>query len=127
LATSSIAEDGLSHLLSEDCKTALSEWRTVKSEESLLGMIAKMRGEVTRAKNDIRRWNGSWGWVEALDGPVWFFGILSRRCGAEGAQSCAWRAGLNPSHFYKLCIGSFGNLVVSVLGDSGAICCLIRS
>ena len=38
-------------------------------------MIAKMRGEVTRAKNDIRRWNGSGGWVEALDGPVWFFGI----------------------------------------------------
>jgi len=35
--------DGWSfHLLAEDCRTALSEWRPVESEEALLGMIAKM-------------------------------------------------------------------------------------
>jgi hypothetical protein len=63
------------HLLSEDCKTPLTRWRRIESEEALLGMIAKMRGDVAGAKADIRRWSRGGVRVELSPAQCEFFRI----------------------------------------------------
>jgi hypothetical protein len=66
--------DGWSfHLLAEDCQTVLTKWRPIESEESLLGMIAKMHCDVAEAENDIRRWNRGSVWVDLSPEQCKFF------------------------------------------------------
>jgi hypothetical protein len=49
--------DGWSfHLLAEDCQTVLTKWRPIEPEDALLGMIAKMHGDMAQAKNSISQW-----------------------------------------------------------------------
>jgi hypothetical protein len=40
-------------LSSRTAKRPLTAWRPIESEEELLGMIAKMRGDVAEAKDNI--------------------------------------------------------------------------
>jgi hypothetical protein len=63
------------HLLSVDCTTPLTKWRRIESEEALLGMIAKIRGDIAEAKNDIRRWSRGTVSVDLSPAQCEFFGI----------------------------------------------------
>jgi hypothetical protein len=63
------------HLLSEDCRTPLTKWRPIESEEALLAMIAKMHGDVAEAKNDIHRWSRGTVAVDLSAAQCEFFGI----------------------------------------------------
>jgi hypothetical protein len=68
--------DGWSfHLLSEDCQTVLTKWRPIESEEALLRMIAKMRGDVDEAKDDMLRWSRGTVSVDLSPAPCEFFRI----------------------------------------------------
>jgi hypothetical protein len=58
--------DGWSfHIIAEDCRTVLTNYRRVASEEELLRIIAKLGGSVELAKIDIRRWNRGSVWVRS--------------------------------------------------------------
>lgn len=66
------------HLLSEDCQQPLTKWRPIKSEETLLAMIAKMRGDITEAENSIHRWSRGTVGVDLSPAQCKFFGIVDR-------------------------------------------------
>lgn len=76
------------HLLSEDCQKPLTKWRAVESEEALLAMIGKMRGDVTETKDDLRRWSRGTVGVDLSDDDI------PRSCIASADQSKHWPYGL---------------------------------
>ncbi len=57
--------DGWStHILAADCKTVLVGYRSVRDQETLLRIVAKLGGSVADAETDIRRWNRGSVWIE---------------------------------------------------------------
>src|SRR5271165_5249551 len=58
------------HLLSEDCQKPLTKWRPIESEEALIAMIAKMRGDITEAENSIQSMERRNGWCGSVAGAV---------------------------------------------------------
>jgi hypothetical protein len=49
--------DGWSlHILAEDCRIALVGYRSVHDQETLLRIVAKLKGNPAHAAEDIRRW-----------------------------------------------------------------------
>ena len=57
--------DGWSlHILAEDCKTVLLGYRSVRDQETLLRIIAKLHGDVAEAENNIRRWGRGSIWID---------------------------------------------------------------
>jgi hypothetical protein len=72
--------DGWSfHLLAEDCQTVPTKWRPIELEDALLGMIAKMHGDMAQAKNSISQWGRGSIWVRLSPAQCRFFGTQDLR------------------------------------------------
>lgn len=52
------------HIIAEDCKTALVDYRRVANQEPLLSMITRMGGSAEVARQHIRRWGRDSVWID---------------------------------------------------------------
>ena len=57
--------DGWSlHIIAADCKTVLLTFRCVRDEMTLLRIVAKLGGDVGKAKRDMNRWGRGSVWID---------------------------------------------------------------
>lgn len=63
------------HLLSADCRTALTPWKRAADLNALLGIIDRLHGDMEEVARDIRRWNRGTVLVELSPPQCRYFGI----------------------------------------------------
>jgi hypothetical protein len=59
-----VREGWSTHIIGEDCRTVLLSSCSVRDEETLLRIVAKLHGDVAEVEHDIRRWGRGSVWID---------------------------------------------------------------
>ena len=61
--------------LAEDCKTTLGRSHFLSDTDALLRIVARLRGDVAQATQELKQWGRGGVWVDLSPGQRRFFGI----------------------------------------------------
>jgi hypothetical protein len=61
--------------LAEDCKTPVGRTHVVNDTAALLAIVARLRGDVAQATQELKQWGRGGVWVELSQTQRRFFGI----------------------------------------------------